>query len=134
MIFVDCLYSGDNTTDGLALREQQRRCHKSAQEFGWMIHRDLFDPTLTPDTALDDRGGIQQLLEDANNHCIDVLMVTSLDRIAADSASVAAVLRQLQDNGVALYDIQFSSLRLPQSKTLMQFVSEMADVTRKERE
>lgn len=84
MIVVECLYTSNEIEEETILREQQKRCLAAAASYGWAVRREVFEPLQLSARGMDDRTGIQTILDDVCNRRFDLLMIASMDRLSYD--------------------------------------------------
>ena len=73
MIVVECLYTSNEIEEETILREQQKRCLAAAASYGWAVRREVFEPLQLSARGMDDRTGIQTILDDVCNRRFDLL-------------------------------------------------------------
>lgn len=95
MIVVECLYTSNEIEEETILREQQKRCLAAAASYGWAVRREVFEPLQLSARGMDDRTGIQTILDDVCNRRFDLLMIASMDRLSYDKEEVKAFLAEM---------------------------------------
>ena len=89
MIVVECLYTSNEIEEETILREQQKRCLAAAASYGWAVRREVFEPLQLSARGMDDRTGIQTILDDVCNRRFDLLMIAKyLERIGDHAVNV----------------------------------------------
>ena len=73
MIVVECLYTSNEIEEETILREQQKRCLAAAASYGWAVRREVFEPLQLSARGMDDRTGIQTILDDVCNRRFDII-------------------------------------------------------------
>ena len=90
MIVVECLYTSNEIEEETILREQQKRCLAAAASYGWAVRREVFEPLQLSARGMDDRTGIQTILDDVCNRRFDLLMIAKYyERIGDHATNIA---------------------------------------------
>ena len=132
MIVVECLYTSNEIEEETILREQQKRCLAAAASYGWAVRREVFEPLQLSARGMDDRTGIQTILDDVCNRmgdsgevCIDLLMIASMDRLSYDKEEVKAFLAEMDLNGISIFNVGSNTVTLASGWDLMAFIRQM---------
>jgi site-specific DNA recombinase len=83
-----------------SIDDQQRICHRLAEQNGWVVIRDYFDEAISGVSR--ERPGYQRLLTDARLGLFDVVIAESLDRISRDQEDTAHFYKQLAYRGIQI--------------------------------
>ena len=95
-------YSSEHQREA-SIADQFRTCERSAQSQGWTISHRYEDKAITGSRA--DRPGYQRLLQEAQAHCFDVLLVDDLSRLTRDEAESIHLRRRLDFWGIRLIGV-----------------------------
>ena len=112
MIVVECLYTSNEIEEDTILREQQKRCLAAAASYGWAVRREVFEPLQLSARGMDDRTGIQTILDDVCNRRFDLLMIASMDRLSYDKEEVKAFLAEMDLNGISIFNVGSNTVTL----------------------
>ena len=112
MIVVECLYTSNEIEEETILREQQKRCLAAAASYGWAVRREVFEPLQLSARGMDDRTGIQTILDDVCNRRFDLLMIASMDRLSYDKEEVKAFLAEMDLNGISIFNVGSNTVTL----------------------
>lgn len=122
MIVVECLYTSNEIEEETILREQQKRCLAAAASYGWAVRREVFEPLQLSARGMDDRTGIQTILDDVCNRRFDLLMIASMDRLSYDKEEVKAFLAEMDLNGISIFNVGSNTVTLASGWDLMAFI------------
>lgn len=125
MIVVECLYTSNEIEEETILREQQKRCLAAAASYGWAVRREVFEPLQLSARGMDDRTGIQTILDDVCNRRFDLLMIASMDRLSYDKEEVKAFLAEMDLNGISIFNVGSNTVTLASGWDLMAFIRQM---------
>lgn len=125
MIVVECLYTSNEIEEETILREQQKRCLAAAASYGWAVRREVFEPLQLSARGMDDRAGIQTILDDVCNRRFDLLMIASMDRLSYDKEEVKAILAEMDLNGISIFNVGSNTVTLASGWDLMAFIRQM---------
>ena len=125
MIVVECLYTSNEIEEETILREQQKRCLAAAASYGWAVRREVFEPLQLSARGMDDRTGIQTILDDVCNRRFELLMIASMDRLSYDKEEVKAFLAEMDLNGISIFNVGSNTVTLASGWDLMAFIRQM---------
>ena len=74
MIRAICYYTNQEEDEPSSLREQQHQCLEAVHDYGWVIHREVFDPFMKK-VKIAQRSGMRTLLHEAAAHKFDLLVI-----------------------------------------------------------
>ena len=74
MIRAICYYTNQEEDEPSSLREQQHQCLEAVHDYGWVIHREVFDPFMKK-VKIAQRSGMRTLLHEAAAHKFDLLVM-----------------------------------------------------------
>jgi len=83
-----------------SIDDQFRICRERSEREGWTIYECYSDYALSGSTLI--RPGLQQMLQDARDEKLDLILVESLDRLSRDQADIATVFKHMQFAGVEI--------------------------------
>jgi site-specific DNA recombinase len=83
-----------------SIDDQIRICRERAEREGWKIFECYTDHAISGASMM--RAGLQQMLQDARNGKLDIILVESLDRLSRDQADIAAVFKHMQFAGIEI--------------------------------
>jgi site-specific DNA recombinase len=95
-------YSSEHQREA-SIADQFRTCERTAQVHGWTVSHRYEDKAITGSRA--DRPGYQRLLQDAQAHRFDVLLVDDLSRLTRDEAESIHLRRRLDFWGIRLIGV-----------------------------
>src|SRR5687767_4544520 len=95
-------YSSEHQREA-SIADQFRTCERIAQSHGWTVSHRYEDRGITGSRT--DRPGYQQLLQDAQAHRFDLLLVDDLSRLTRDEAESIHVRRRLAFWGIRLIGV-----------------------------
>jgi len=81
-----------------SIEDQIRVCRERSDREGWTIYECYTDYALSGATIA--RAGLQQMLRDARDGKVDIILVESLDRLSRDQADIATIFKHMQFAGV----------------------------------
>ena len=116
---------GNEIEEETILREQQKRCLAAAASYGWAVRREVFEPLQLSARGMDDRTGIQTILDDVCNRRFDLLMIASMDRLSYDKEEVKAFLAEMDLNGISIFNVGSNTVTLASGWDLMAFIRQM---------
>ena len=73
MIRAICYYTNQEEDEPSSLRKQQHQCLEAVHDYGWVIHREVFDPFMKK-VKIAQRSGMRTLLHEAAAHKFDLLV------------------------------------------------------------
>ena len=117
--------SANEIEEETILREQQKRCLAAAASYGWAVRREVFEPLQLSARGMDDRTGIQTILDDVCNRRFDLLMIASMDRLSYDKEEVKAFLAEMDLNGISIFNVGSNTVTLASGWDLMAFIRQM---------
>lgn len=83
-----------------SIEDQIRVCNQRAHREGWSIYQRYTDHAISAATMK--RAGLQEMLKDARDGKLDIILVESLDRLSRDQADIAAIFKHMQFAGVEI--------------------------------
>jgi site-specific DNA recombinase len=96
-------YSSENQREA-SIEDQVRICKARAQIADWRVVEVYSDAAISGATAL--RPGYQQLLQDARDGKLDIVLAESLDRLSRDLEDIAALYKLLNFSNVRLMTLE----------------------------
>ena len=87
--------------------------------------REVFEPLQLSARGMDDRTGIQTILDDVCNRRFDLLMIASMDRLSYDKEEVKAFLAEMDLNGISIFNVGSNTVTLASGWDLMAFIRQM---------
>ena len=97
----------------------------AAASYGWAVRREVFEPLQFSARGMDDRTGIQTILDDVCNRRFDLLMIASMDRLSYDKEEVKAFLAEMDLNGISIFNVGSNTVTLASGWDLMAFIRQM---------
>lgn len=94
-------------------------------DFVWAVRREVFEPLQLSARGMDDRTGIQTILDDVCNRRFDLLMIASMDRLSYDKEEVKAFLAEMDLNGISIFNVGSNTVTLASGWDLMAFIRQM---------
>ncbi len=95
-------YSTDMQSEA-SIEDQVRLCERLITQNGWKAGQVYSDMGMSGTTHL--RPGYQQLLQDARNGGVDVVVSEGLDRISRDQEHIAAFFKQMTFKGIPVFTV-----------------------------
>lgn len=96
-----------------------------SRKYGWAVRREVFEPLQLSARGMDDRAGIQTILDDVCNRRFDLLMIASMDRLSYDKEEVKAFLAEMDLNGISIFNVGSNTVTLASGWDLMAFIRQM---------
>lgn len=84
MIRAICYYTNQEEDEPSSLRKQQHQCLEAVHDYGWVIHREVFDPFMKK-VKIAQRSGMRTLLHEAAAHKFDLLVMMDKHFIQSSS-------------------------------------------------
>ena len=91
MIRAICYYTNQEEDEPSSLREQQHQCLEAVHDYGWVIHREVFDPFMKK-VKIAQRSGMRALLHEAAAHKFDLLVMMDKHFIGTCKEEAAVIL------------------------------------------
>lgn len=91
MIRAICYYTNQKEDEPSSLREQQHQCLEAIHDYGWVIHREVFDPFMKK-VKIAQRSGMRTLLHEAAAHKFDLLVMMDKHFIGTCKEEAAVIL------------------------------------------
>lgn len=91
MIRAICYYTNQEEDEPSSLREQQHQCLEAVHDYGWVIHREVFDPFMKK-VKIAQRSGMRTLLHEAAAHKFDLLVMMDKHFIGTCKEEAAVIL------------------------------------------
>jgi DNA invertase Pin-like site-specific DNA recombinase len=119
------------STDGQTTSNQQLALAEVAARRGWQVVQIYEDAGISGAKGRDKRAGLDAAMKDATRRRFDVLAVWSIDRLGRSTATVAAVLAELDAAGVAIYaDREAMDATTPHGRAMLQMAAVFAELER----
>ena len=126
-------YSSDLQSDA-SIEDQVRLCEERLQSEGHMLVQVYQDRAISGG-SVQNRDGIQRLMEAVRLGGVDLVMAEALDRLSRDQEDIAAIYKRLQFAGVTLTTLaegEISELHIGLKGTMNAlFLKDLADKTRR---
>lgn len=116
-----------------SIEDQVRLCQRLASQHGWSVIQTYTDARISGSSLL--RPGYQQMVSDARQRHVDVVLSEGLDRISRDQEHIAAFYKQMNFNGVSIVTVaegEISDLHIGLKGTMSSlFLKDLAQKTRR---
>ena len=97
MIRAICYYTNQEEDEPSSLRKQQHQCLEAVHDYGWVIHREVFDPFMKK-VKIAQRSGMRTLLHEAAAHKFDLLVMMDKHFIGTCKEETAVILMATPHN------------------------------------
>lgn len=121
MIRAICYYTNQEEDEPSSLRKQQHQCLEAVHDYGWVIHREVFDPFMKK-VKIAQRSGMRTLLHEAAAHKFDLLVMMDKHFIGTCKEEAAVILMFLFEKGIGVFIVEDNRLYLPKQMDLASFV------------